>query len=180
FVPGRPFLAKPLAPQASNGTGKEYNNPVAPDDAVGTNSAPEPGAPKASAPRPGAPKTMYDRLGGMEFFERLTDHFYDGVERDEVLRALYPEDLAEPKQNLCLFLAQYFGGPRAYNDRRGNPQLRARHLPFTIGNDERDRWLAHMTAAVHQLKVSPLDEAQILTYFRAAANHMVNSLGPER
>ncbi len=122
-----------------------------------------------------ATSTMYDRVGGMPFFETLTGRFYEGVEHDEVLRPLYPEDLGPPRRHLCLFLAQYFGGPRSYDDERGNPMLRARHLPFRIGPQERDHWMEHMSAAVRAAGLNPLDEAQMLTYFEAAARHFVNT-----
>jgi hemoglobin len=122
---------------------------------------------------------MYDRLGGMRFFQELTERFYAGVAGDEVLRPLYPEDLEEPRRHLCLFLAQFWGGPRAYDEQRGHPRLRARHLPFTIGAAERDRWLQHMGAAVRAAHLGPLEEAQLLTYFEATANHLVNSDTPD-
>jgi hemoglobin len=118
---------------------------------------------------------MYERLGGMAFFESLTDRFYEGVAGDEVLRPMYPEDLEGPRRHLCLFLAQFWGGPRSYDDERGSPRLRARHLPFKINTDARDRWLTHMRAAVEEAHLASLEKAQLLNYFEAAANHMVNS-----
>jgi hemoglobin len=121
------------------------------------------------------PPTMYERLGEMEFFETLTKRFYEAVAEDEVLRPLYPEDLEPPRRHLCLFLAQFFGGPRLYDDERGHPRLRARHLPFKIGPKERDHWLEHMTAAVKEAHLGPLDEAQVLGYFSAASTHMINT-----
>jgi hemoglobin len=123
------------------------------------------------------PTTMYERLGGMAFFEALTERFYEAVAKDEVLRPLYPEDLEGPRRHLCLFLAQFWGGPRLYDEERGHPRLRARHLPFNIGAKEREHWLEHMTAAVKEAHVSPLDEAQMLGYFAAASSHMINALG---
>jgi hemoglobin len=53
--------------------------------------------------------------------------------------------------------------------------LRARHLRFTIGTEERDHWLEHMTAAVKAAHVGALDEAQMLGYFGAASSHMINA-----
>ncbi|HMK97456.1 MAG TPA: globin [Acidimicrobiales bacterium] len=120
------------------------------------------------------PSTMYERLGGLAFFETLTDDFYSRVAGDEVLRALYPEDLEAPKRHLRLFLVQFFGGPRHYDEERGAPRLRARHLPFRIGALERDHWLAHMRAAVQAAHLGPLEREQVLTYFESAANHLVN------
>jgi hemoglobin len=122
-----------------------------------------------------APANMYERLGGMAFFEGLTARFYERVALDEVLRPLYPEDLEAPRRHLCLFLVQFWGGPRLYDEERGHPRLRARHLPFRIGQNERDHWLAHMSAAVKEAHVGALEEAQLLGYFEAASTHMINS-----
>ncbi len=87
--------------------------------------------------------SLYDRVGGMPYFERLVDRFYDGVASDPVLLAVYPDpsDLSGARHRLTLFLAQYWGGPTTYSDERGHPRLRARHFPFAIGTRERDRWL---------------------------------------
>jgi hemoglobin len=120
------------------------------------------------------PANLYDRLGGMAFFDALTIHFYASVATDEVLRPLYPDDLEAPRRHLRLFLAQFWGGPRAYDDERGSPRLRARHLPLQIGTRERDRWLQHMTAAVEASGAGALEKAQLLTYFEAVASHLVN------
>ena len=67
-----------------------------------------------------------------------------------MLAPLYPEhpDYTGARHRLTLFLVQYWGGPTTYSDERGHPRLRMRHLPYRIGDDERDRWLTHMTAAV--------------------------------
>ena len=119
--------------------------------------------------------TVYDRVGGMPFFERLVDRFYDGVAADPVLRPVYPEaDLAGARHRLTLFLAQYWGGPRSYDDERGHPRLRMRHFPFTIGAAERDRWLVHMRAAIAEL-APPADVADAFErYFDNAAEAMRN------
>jgi hemoglobin len=75
--------------------------------------------------------TLYAAAGGMAFFERLVDAFYDGVATDDVLLPLYPEapDLTGARHRLTLFLAQYWGGPTTYDEERGHPRLRMRHLP---------------------------------------------------
>ena len=119
--------------------------------------------------------TVYDRVGGMPFFERLVDRFYQGVAADPVLRPVYPErDLTGARHRLTLFLAQYWGGPRAYDEERGHPRLRMRHFPFAIGPAERDRWLVHMRAAIADL-APPTDVAEALDrYFDNAAEAMRN------
>jgi len=119
--------------------------------------------------------TVYDRVGGMPFFEHLVDRFYQGVAADPVLRPVYPEqDLAGARHRLTLFLAQYWGGPRTYDEERGHPRLRMRHFPFAIGPAERDRWLVHMRAAIADL-APPTDVAEALDrYFDNAAEAMRN------
>lgn len=121
--------------------------------------------------------TLFDRVGGRPFFEELTRRFYEGVERDPVLRPLYPDDeqgLEAARVHLELFLVQYWGGPPTYNDTRGAPRLRMRHAPFPIGPAERDAWLRHMTEAVRQADLSPLDEMQLLGYLTTSAEHLMN------
>jgi hemoglobin len=122
--------------------------------------------------------TLYEAVGGMPFFEALVDRFYDGVQADAILLGLYPapHDLGSARRKLTLFLAQYWGGPTTYNEERGHPALRIRHAPFAIGADERDRWLAHMKAAVDAME-PPSDVAQALAdYFEVAADSLRNQL----
>jgi hemoglobin len=119
--------------------------------------------------------TVYDRVGGMPFFERLVDRFYDGVAADTVLRPVYPEaDLTGARHRLTLFLAQYWGGPRTYDEERGHPRLRMRHFPFTIGSTERDRWLVHMRAAIAAVGPPPDVAEAFERYFDNAAEAMRN------
>ena len=91
---------------------------------------------------------LYAVVGGMVFFERLVDRFYEGVASDPVLLRLYPDpgDLSPARRKLALFLAQYWGGPMTYSEERGHPALRMRHASFEIGAVERERWLVHMRA----------------------------------
>lgn len=93
---------------------------------------------------------VFEAAGGMPFFERLVDGFYERVAADAVLLPLYPdrEDLGPARRRLTLFLAQYWGGPTTYSAERGHPRLRARHLEFAIGTEERDHWLEAMRASL--------------------------------
>jgi hemoglobin len=121
-------------------------------------------------------ETLYERAGGTPFFEALVGRFYAGVADDPILRPIYPEpDLANAQHRLTLFLIQYWGGPRTYDDERGHPRLRMRHFPFAIGRTERDRWLLHMRAAIAQLAPSGDVAADLDRYFTAAAEAMRNT-----
>ncbi|MBA3737059.1 MAG: globin [Actinobacteria bacterium] len=118
--------------------------------------------------------TLYDEVGGMPFFERLLEVFYEGVAGDAVLRPLYPEDLGPSTRHLTLFLAQYWGGPTTYDAERGHPRLRMRHAPFAVGPGERDRWLFHMRAAVDEMAPQEPVRRALLEYFEMAAEAMRN------
>ena len=119
--------------------------------------------------------TLYDAVGGMPFFERLVDAFYEGVMPDPVLGPLYPpDDVDGARHRLTLFLAQYWGGPHTYMEERGHPMLRMRHNPFAIGAAERDHWLLHMAAAVERCTPPGEIRDMLMGYFVPAAEHMRN------
>ncbi len=120
--------------------------------------------------------TVFEAAGGMPFFEALVDRFYEGVAADPVLLRLYPEpdDLTAARHHLTMFLAQYWGGPSTYSEERGHPRLRMRHAPFAIGPKERDRWLAHMQAALDIVAPEPEVRAKLDEYFGFAAESMRN------
>ncbi len=119
--------------------------------------------------------SLYDRAGGTPFFEALVGSFYAGVAVDPELRPIYPEsDLAAAQHRLTLFLIQYWGGPTTYDDERGHPRLRMRHMPFAIGPAERDRWLVHMRAAIAETAPPPDVAAELERYFAMAADAMRN------
>ncbi|HKH05460.1 MAG TPA: globin [Acidimicrobiales bacterium] len=124
--------------------------------------------------------TVYQLVGGQPFFDDLVARFYGGVAGDATLRPLYPEeDLSGAEHRLALFLGQYWGGPTTYSDERGHPRLRMRHLPFVVGERERDAWLAHMTAALDGAATAHGVAAEVrdrmAQYFAMAADAMVNA-----
>ena len=120
--------------------------------------------------------SFYDEIGGHDAFVRLVHEFYRGVADDPVLRPMYPEeDLGPAEDRLRMFLEQYWGGPTTYSDERGHPRLRMRHLPFKVNPDARDRWLAHMRAAVDTLELPPIADATLWDYLQRAAFAMVNT-----
>ncbi|WP_435735519.1 globin [Cellulosimicrobium sp. PMB13] len=133
-----------------------------------------PTGPAAPPTRPS--RTFYDEVGGHETFVRLVDAFYEGVAQDPVLRPMYPEeDLGPARWRLTAFLEQYWGGPTTYSEQRGHPRLRMRHGGFRVNPDARDRWLAHMRAAVDSLGLAPIHEATLWDYLERAAHSLLNT-----
>jgi hemoglobin len=119
--------------------------------------------------------TFYEAIGGEPVFHRLVHRFYQEVAADPELRAVYPsKDLGPAEEHLRLFLIQYWGGPATYNERRGHPRLRMRHVHFRIGPAERDAWLRHMRTALDELELSEADDKQLWDYLVMAAHSLVN------
>ena len=122
-----------------------------------------------------SPRSFYEAVGGEETFTRLVHRFYQEVAADRVLRAVYPaKDLGPAEEHLRLFLIQYWGGPSTYNELRGHPRLRMRHVRFRIGEPERDAWLRHMRTALDELGLDEALDAQLWDYLVMAAHSMVN------
>jgi hemoglobin len=120
--------------------------------------------------------SLTDLAGGIPAFVRLVDAFYVRVERDEVLRPMYPDDLEPGKRHLALFLAQYFGATDAYSSERGHPRLRMRHAPFPIDGDAAGRWAAHMLDAVADQGFVPEVREALEEYVLRATPTLVNRL----
>ena len=118
--------------------------------------------------------TIYDHASGDAPFRRLVDAFYAGVAGEPLLRPMYPEDLTASKEHLFLFLTQYFGAPPRYNQLRGHPRLRMRHMPFKIGQAERDTWLRHMLAALDQAGFPEDALPSMREYFERSATFLLN------
>jgi hemoglobin len=122
-------------------------------------------------------ETLYDRVGGDDTFRRLVDAFYARIERDPLLRPLFPADLGRGKEHQFLFLTQYWGGPARYAEQRGHPRLRMRHSPFAIGPAERDAWVRHMIAAIDEVGIGEPMRGEMVAYFERAATFMINQPG---
>ena len=94
---------------------------------------------------------------------------------------MYPDqDWDGAQDRLRWFLVQYWGGPRTFQEKRGNPMLRKRHLPFAIGEAEADRWLELMGKSMEQFtddELPPAYRAQMWNHMQRVAYMMINQ-GP--
>ena len=119
-----------------------------------------------------------DDHGGPEAFAALADAFYEQVEQNAVLRPLYPVEndaaMRDARENLALFLMQYFGGPALYAEKRGHPRLRMRHFPYAIGETESAAWLQCMRTALHDVPAFAPALPIMETYFADAARFLQN------
>lgn len=100
--------------------------------------------------------TLHEALGGSEKIRDLVERFYDIMDSDPRaagIRAMHPSDLTRAREKLFMFLSGWTGGPQLYIERYGHPRLRARHLPFSIGEAERDQWMHCMVRALQEVGV---------------------------
>ena len=98
---------------------------------------------------------IYSRIGE-DGFQRLVAAFYAQVPGDDILGAMYPaDDLPGAEERLRDFLVGRFGGPRRYEEARGHPRLRMRHMPFKLNQAARDRWVQLMDRALDQAALPP-------------------------
>ena len=119
----------------------------------------------------------YERLGGEPAVRKLVDRFYElmaTLPEAKGIRALHPGDLSGSRDKLFMFLSGWLGGPQLYINEYGHPRLRARHLPFPIGEAERDAWLLCMERALAETEMEELLRSHLLQSLRKTADHMRN------
>ena len=133
---------------------------------------------ETSAP---TPQSLYDLLGGepeaTHKIRAIVEAFYDVMESDEkakTIRLMHPKDLTSSREKLFMFLTGWTGGPQLYIERYGHPFLRRRHLPFKIGEEERDQWIYCMTKGLLNLKMEEEKIKALLNALYPIADFMRN------
>lgn len=117
---------------------------------------------------------IYKAVGDEKPFFDLVDEFYKGVENDLILRPMYPEDLTDAKRKLALFMIQRTGGRTTYSDERGHPRMRQRHMPFSIGLNERNAWMKNMMAALDKVPELAPHKETLTEFFDSFSTFMIN------
>ncbi len=130
---------------------------------------------------PAAPAlSIFDQIGGEGRVRELVDLFYDLMDLDEdlaELRAAHGPSLEQARDKLFWFLCGWMGGPDHYISRFGHPRLKMRHMPFSIGVQERDQWVICMGRAMQQIGVEPGLSDRLLESFYGTADWMRNREG---
>lgn len=121
--------------------------------------------------------TPYRLLGGEPALRSLVDRFYfymDILPEAQGIRALHQPDLASARNKLFKFLSGWLGGPNLFIEEFGHPMLRARHLPFAIGEAERDQWMLCMNKALAEMTMDSQLRATLQNALQQLATHMMN------
>ncbi len=123
------------------------------------------------------PPNLFDQMGGEARVKALAERFYDLMDLEPAyaqLRAAHGPSLDSARDKLFWFLCGWLGGPQHYVERFGHPRLRARHLPFAIGIQERDQWLACMDQAMGEVGVEEGLRVRLRQSFFQTADWMRN------
>jgi hemoglobin len=126
---------------------------------------------------PATPATPYAAVGGDARVRALVDRFYDLMDLEpgyRELRAAHGTTLDEARDKLYWFLSGWLGGPQHYTERFGHPRLRMRHMPFSIGVQERDQWVACMHQAMTEVQLDPVLIERLTESFFGTADWMRN------
>jgi hemoglobin len=134
-----------------------------------------------SQPSASTPQSLFDLLGGepeaTNQIRAIVEAFYDVMDSDEkakTIRLMHPEDLTSSREKLFMFLSGWTGGPQLYIERYGHPFLKRRHLPFKIGEEERDQWIYCMTKGLLNLKMEEEKIKALLNALYPIADFMRN------
>ena len=99
-------------------------------------------------------RTHYERIGGEQKVRALVQRFYhlmDELPEAHRIRKMHHISLKNSEDKLFMFLSGWMGGPQLFVEKFGHPRLRQRHLPFSIGDAERDQWMLCMTQAMQDV-----------------------------
>lgn len=122
-------------------------------------------------------ESHYQRIGGEEKVRALVQRFYqlmDELPEAYGIRKMHAADLQGANDKLFKFLSGWMGGPQLFVNEYGHPMLRRRHLPFAIGDAERDQWLLCMNQALSEVVENAAFREELSVAFAKVADHMRN------
>ena len=121
--------------------------------------------------------TPYEVIGGEAAIRTLVEKFYyfmDTLPEAKGIRDIHQADLTSAETKLFKYMTGWLGGPNLYIEEYGHPMLRARHLPFAIGESERDQWMLCMNKAIEEVPMEPRLKTNLQTALQDLATHMIN------
>lgn len=98
--------------------------------------------------------TLYEWLGGMDALERLFTRFYERVPHDPLLGPVFARMSPEHQAHVAAFVAEVFGGPRAYSEHLGGHAVMIRkHVGRALTEAHRTRWVQLLLQCADELGV---------------------------
>ena len=123
------------------------------------------------------PRSHYERIGGEKKVRALVQRFYqimDATPELQDLRNMHAASLKGSEEKLFMFLSGWMNGPQLFVEKFGHPKLRQRHMPFAIGDKERDQWMQCMTLALQDVVEDEALRKELLAAIGKVADFMRN------
>lgn len=123
------------------------------------------------------PNPMILQTLGEEGMRKLISDHYDFLAQSEI-KELFPPNpqmLELAKKHSADFFIQICGGPTYYNETRGAPRMRARHMPFKITPEARVVWLEMYAKALEKTDLSDELKRSFWEYIDIFSIWMINT-----
>ena len=122
---------------------------------------------------------LYATIGGVVGCRKLSAEFYALVDRDPLLRPLFPgSTLRCAIEEFTAFLIQFLGGPPEHTQRRWWVSLRESHLRFKIGPEHRAAWMKCMVQALDIASIDEAPRSELRRFFQESSAYLVNQSQP--
>ncbi|MFB6455397.1 group II truncated hemoglobin [Chitinophaga sp. Hz27] len=96
--------------------------------------------------------TLYEWVGGMQVFEKLTAVFYEKVLQDELLAPVFRHMSSQHQLHVAHFIAEVFGGPKTYSHEEGSHyEMIRKHMGRHLTEQHRKRWVALLLEIVDEI-----------------------------
>ena len=122
-------------------------------------------------------RSHYERIGGAEKVRALVQRFYqimDATPEVQDLRKMHAASLKGSEEKLFMFLSGWMNGPQLFVEKFGHPKLLQRHMPFAIGDKERDQWMKCMTQAMQDVVEDEVLRKELIAALGKVADFMRN------
>ena len=131
-------------------------------------------------PKYGEGSATYEAVGGLSGLQKLVTEFYRVMHESpdyKGIRDMHPQDLELSIDKLVSFLSGWMGGEALYLKKYGGGGMPKVHMHLSIGEAERDMWLACMHEALLTQKYSEslVSYLMVQLAFPAERIHQVSS-----
>jgi hemoglobin len=118
---------------------------------------------------------LFQAIGGTRMCRKLSKAFYDCVDRDPLLRPLFPgTTLRCAIEEFAAFLVQFLGGPGEDSQGRWWVSLHESHRRFPIEQRHRDAWLRCMDQALNEVGIGEPALSALRNFFEHASTYLID------
>jgi len=99
-----------------------------------------------------ATPSLFEWMGGIEVFEKLTTVFYRKVLNDPLLEPVFRHMSPTHQRHVAHFIAEVFGGPATYSTEEGShAKMIQKHLGKHLTEQQRRQWVALLLESADEI-----------------------------